>query len=383
MPEITPIDQSTYLFFTGGGSDKEYHAHLREKRQWGVSQGWVVDYANGKRGHVGQSKPKTPNPLPYEAAKKVYDDMVKSKKKDGYTEAESGVRFTNTDSDRQFSGHVQQLSVPITKDDVERLLDDPNWGAQQKANGERRTVVVKDGEVRGINKLGLYVNIPETWCVEFRELGNCKMDGEQIGDQFYAFDLLATDRSESIEHLAFRYRFNRLQDTLLGLSEVTPSLHILDLANDDESKRELLKRMESMRHEGVVFKRLDAPYKPGRDENSLKFKFKETSTCQVLAVNQKRSVQIGLLDDDGQMVKVGNVTIPAGNEIPGAGDLIEVEYLYYNGIGGSFEQPVFLGVRNDILPAEAVLSQVKRFKPDFDADAEQEDSIIESDAPGN
>lgn len=358
-------EQSTYLFFTGGGSDKEYHAHLRERSQWGVSQGWVVDYANGKRGHVGQSKPKTPTPLSYEAAKKVFDSLVKSKMKDGYTEAESGVRFTNTDNEQAASGHEQQLCVSLDLSQLDTVLTSSAWGAQQKANGERRTVRIQGDDVRGVNKLGLYVNIPETWG-EMRALGDCLIDGEQVGTTFYAFDLLEIGdlnlRNQPLEH-----RFSVLKEKLESLvlrrpENVIPFVRLLSLVKTTREKQALMARLQAENHEGLVFKLLSGHYTPGRDPNSLKYKFTESSTCCVIAQNQKRSVQIGLLDDEGRMVPVGNVTIPGSGPLPAPGALVEVQYLYFNP-GGAFEQPVYLGVRNDILPHEATLTQVTRYKP--------------------
>lgn len=373
-------EQSTYLFFTGGGSDKEYHAHLRQK-----SGGWVVDYANGKRGHVGQSKPKTPAPLDYEAAKKVYEDLVKSKKKDGYTESESGVRFTNTDNERAASGHEQQLCVPLDPSQIGTVLNSPAWGAQQKANGERRTVRIQGDEVRGINKLGLYVNIPETWA-DMRAFGDCLIDGEQVGATFYAFDLLEVE-GQNLRNQAFEQRFNRLAEMVYGMENVVSSTRLLALATTTLEKQKLLARLEAENHEGLVFKLLGGHYTPGRDPNSLKHKFTESSTCCVLAQNQKRSVQIGLLDNAGRMVPVGNVTIPGDAPLPAPGALVEVQYLYFNP-GGAFEQPVYLGVRNDILAHEATLAQVTRYKPKEDAqcaqDSEQPDDEAEAavvDAP--
>lgn len=357
MPDAAnQAPQSTYLYFTGGGSDKEYHAHLREQ-----AGGWVVDYANGPRGRVGQSKAKTPNPLPYDAAKKVFDDLVKSKQKGGYTEAESGVRFTNTENARSASGHEQQLCVSVDASRLEELIADPRWVAQQKANGERRSVSVSGHVVRGINKLGLYVNIPETWVAAFRGRGDFLMDGEQVGNEYHAFDLVEIN-GHSLRGEPFEHRYACLAHMLDANDMRAASIFLLKAASGVDAKRKLLQRMESQRHEGVVFKHLDAPYQAGRDNNSLKYKFNESVSCLVLAHNQKRSVQIGLLDGNGAMVPVGNVTIPAGAAIPEVNAVVEVEFLYYNP-GGAFEQPVYLGERNDILAHEATLAQVTRYKP--------------------
>jgi bifunctional non-homologous end joining protein LigD len=59
----------------------------------------------------------------------------------------------------------------------------------------------------------------------------------------------------------------------------------------------------------------------------------------------------------------GNVTIPANHSIPDHGAVVEVRYLYAFKESGCLYQPVFLGVRDDILPTECVAEQLK-FKND-------------------
>lgn len=350
-----PSEKSIYLFCTEGGSNKEYHAHLRAN-----GDRWVVNYANGPRGKVGQSKPKTAQPLSFAEASKVFNDLVKSKTRIGYTECETGVRFTNTENSGRASGHRPQVPTPISEGRAEELILSDEYAAQEKANGERRTVQI--GElVRGINKLGLYVNIPETWTMEFRALGDAKVDGEQVGDTLFIFDLLEIE-GKDIKHLPFKTRYTLLEQLLDGTANVVPSMKLLKAAFSTAEKRALLIALENTRREGLVFNNINAGYESGRSTNSLKYKFLESSTCIVIQQNQQRSVRIGLLNAAGNLVPVGNVTIPGNKEVPEENTLIEVEYLYFNP-GGAFEQPVYLGPRNDILLEEALLSQIIRLKP--------------------
>jgi len=55
---------------------------------------------------------------------------------------------------------------------------------------------------------------------------------------------------------------------------------------------------------------------------------------------------------------MGNVTVPANQEIPTKGTVVEVRYLYAIP-GGSLFQPTLLGVRDDILASECVVDQLK------------------------
>lgn len=364
-------EKSIYLFLTEGSSDKEYHVHLRPK-----GGGWVVDYANGPRGRVGQSKPKTPDPLNFADARTVFDALVKSKMKGGYTEDVKGIRFTNTESGKGASGHVQQLPTSIDKATALRYNGDDAMALQEKANGQRRTIQVRDGVVRGINKLGLYVNIPETWAKEFLALGTATIDGEQVGETFHAFDLLHYG-SDDLRSKGFKHRYKRLEGLVAMTTGLIPSLQLLKAEFTTVDKRAKLAAIEASNREGVVYKEVNAPYEGGRSSSVFKYKLLESATCIVLMKNQQRSVELALLDSRGKPVSVGNVTIPENLAIPAANDLWEVQYLYFNP-GGGFEQPVSLGPRNDILHAEAVFGQVSRLKPGVSMNADGRRTLVPS-----
>lgn len=355
-------ERSVYLYCTEGGSDKEYHLHLRAR-----DGAWAVDYANGKRGAVGRSSQKLA-PTTLEVASKEFDKIVKSKMKGGYTEAESGVRFTDTEHEKRASGHVQQLPTSVDESAVEKLVLHHGFAAQEKANGERRSVEVVGGVARGINKLGLYVNLPENIAQEMAPFGDAFFDGEQVGTTYYVFDLIKLG-SQDLRGRPFGERYEVLAEDLLRTMHRPESscIRLLEAAFTPTQKRAMLERIRDANGEGMVFKDVSEPYDGGRSANVFKYKFNESATCQVLEVNQQRSVRLGLRNASGDLVSVGNVTIPANHEVPAEGFLVEVQYLYYNP-GGAFEQPVYLGQRNDILPEEANFSQVTRLKPGVEMD---------------
>jgi bifunctional non-homologous end joining protein LigD len=113
--------------------------------------------------------------------------------------------------------------------------------------------------------------------------------------------------------------------------------------------------------EGVVMKEIDATYQPGRRNSSgpaLKHKFYATLSAVVTALNAKRSVQIGLLGNEGWQ-SAGNVTVPPSEPLPKVGDVIELRYLYAYRQSGSVYQPVYLGLRTDVAPAECLVAQLK------------------------
>jgi bifunctional non-homologous end joining protein LigD len=358
-------EKSTYLFNTEGSANKEYHAHLRKQ-----GDGWMVQYANGPRGKVGQSKNKFETPLTFEQASCEFDKLVKSKMKTGYTEDESGVRFTNTEHAASASGHLSQQPMSIGEDDANAMVHDRDWCLQEKANGENRPVQITSESVRGINKLGLFVNVPETWVEQFRCLGDCHLDGEHVGETLYVYDATRI-AGRDIRHRTFMERYAILEAHLDQHASTTPSLKILRPATTHEGKRAALDGLRAANREGVVFKHVLSSYESGKNRNTLKFKFLESSTFIVVKKNQQRSVEIGLLNSRGVLIPRGNVTIPANQEVPEVDDQVEVMYLYFNP-GGAFEQPTYLGKRNDIAREECTHIQITRIKPEMEMDADGE-----------
>lgn len=155
-------------------------------------------------------------------------------------------------------------------------------------------------------------------------------------------------------------RYNQLVRLLDG--KTGSHLELVQMAVTTEEKRALYNSVKAKGGEGLVFKRLMAPYVAGRPNSggdALKFKFKASASCFVIGGRTgKRSVELGLLDD-GDTVSVGNVTIPANHDIPAEGQIVEVQYLYVKNKGGNLFQPVYLGVRNDVKKAECKIEQLK------------------------
>lgn len=352
MANTEHLQQSSFLYFTGQGSDKVYQVHLRPK-----DDGWVVDYGNGRRGGTLATGTKTSSPLAYEAALKIYEKVVKEKTSKGYTPDQSGALYTSTEFAGRVSGELPQLPTLIPEEQVARYLDDPGWGLQEKADGENRILLIEDGTVRGTNRRGLFVDIPQAWVgTAGMAAGRTVIAGEHVGDAFLAFDLLEL-AGQDLRGAPFIERFGHLRKA----APAVPWMTVLALELDAEGKRRRAAELLAAHGEGYVLKALDAPFAAGRSSASLKFKFNQSATCEVLRVNAQRSVAVGLRDETGATIDLGNVTVPPGEALPAVGALVEVRYLYRYA-GGKFEQPVYKGQRPDMTPADAVLSQVTRIK---------------------
>ena len=341
--EALKKEEAVTLYFKEGGSDRVYTAILKQE-----GSGWVVNAQWGRRGNTMQNGTKTKTPVTYEEAKKIYDKLIKSKMGEGYTPGKtdkiSASAITGDDKAQRDTGTRPQLLNPIGEDVLEQYLTNDKYGAQEKYDGKRILIDIRDGQATGINRKGLAVELPQEIKDSVSGLQAETLDGELIGDTYYTFDLLRHD-GKGIYTWPYKKRYAELEKLQFGNNVIVGPLAI-----GEAEKRTMYAKLKAEKKEGMVFKDLSAPYKAGRPASGgtqLKHKFWESTTARVSKLNQKHSVALELLDDEGKnYVGVGNVTIPPNKEIPNVGEMVEIKYLYaYR--GGSLYQPQYLGVRDD------------------------------------
>ncbi|UMQ59290.1 WGR domain-containing protein [Leptospira interrogans] len=340
------------LYYQGDGSDKVYHVNIDPE-----GDGYVVHFAFGRRGSSLQTGTKTSKPVSYEAAQKIMRQLVNSKMAKGYTEIESGTPYLHSTKEERVSGVHCQLLNPIDEEELSTYVEDDQYGAQEKLDGNRMMIRKIGDNVEGINRKGLIIAISQILhdhSLSFSE--DFILDGEVIGDVFFPFDIFSKD-GKDIQHLPYQERYAILESILKDQDEI---FHIVKLVKSTKGKKVLLEELHEKQKEGIVFKDLNASYKAGRPSSKgsqIKFKFYETATVSVETVNLKRSVSMRLYNGN-EWVSVGNVTIPINFAIPKENDIIEVRYLYaYK--GGSLYQPTYLGVRTDADENDCDLKQLK------------------------
>ena len=350
----TSESKSVSLYFRNGSSDKEYHAYLTASPD---GDGYVVTFQYGRRGSTLTTGTKTQSPVAYDKAVVIFDKLVASKMAKGYTPGEDGTPYQG-DATRQASGLLPQLLTVADDAEAARLVENPEWVMQEKFDG-RRMLLRKNGDtVEAINKLGLFVAVSNVIAGAVSAIpGDVVLDGEVIGDRYYAFDLLSRG-GDDLSVRGYRDRYAALTEVH---ADAGAALALAASWLDSADKAAQLDALRNRNAEGVVFKHLDAPYTAGRPNSGgpqRKFKFVETCSARVTAVNDKRSVSVSLIDAEGAFQPVGNVTIPPNHEVPTVGAVVEVRYLYALP-GGSLYQPVYLGVRDDIEAQECVITQLK------------------------
>jgi bifunctional non-homologous end joining protein LigD len=349
-------DEQITLYYREGSSDKVYRAAIEPS-----GTGFSVNFAYGRRGATLQTGTKTAKPVDRATAKDLFDKLVQEKTAKGYTPGEDGKPYQQTEKADRATGIFPQLLNPIDESEVEKFLTEERFWMQEKFDG-RRVLIRKQGNtVTAINRSGLIAGLPLpiVEAVQLLSATDCLLDGEAVGDIYYAFDLLHADVTD-MRTSPYSVRHAMMMDLADGVQ--SDGLRYVESARSAKQKRAMMERLKRKKREGVVFKDSSAPYTPGRPasgESQFKFKFTASCSCIVAAISaSKRSVKLELLDNAAKRVPVGNVTIPANQKIPTAGQIIEVRYLYAYP-GGSLYQPVSLGVRDDITPADCRLSQLK------------------------
>lgn len=329
-------------------------------------------YSNGRiDGAMTTPKAKNSQPLPYADAVKLFEKIEREKRSGGYTDPAGAVcvQSVPTAADQRDTGIYCQLLNETDEAGVKQLIGDDTWAAQEKFDGKRVLIECAQGQATGINRKGRTCGLPAqvaASAIEFARLyGDSILDGELIGENYFVFDLLKTGgRDQRTRPFIERYR--SLSARAAGLQNIKLS----DLTTGREAKEALFARMREENREGIVFKRLDAPYSEGRPNSGgdqIKFCFLSRASVIVTEINQKRSFSMSVIDGSGAKIKVGNCTVPANKAIPQTGAVVEVRYKYAFA-GGSLFQPFYLGLRDDLSDADCLIGQLKYKRTEGEAE---------------
>ncbi len=345
--------ESITLYFRQGPSDKVYQASVRSQ-----DEGYMVHYAYGRRGSTLSTGTKTESPVNITQAKRIFDKLIQEKTAKGYLPGDDAGQTQAPTSPKKHTGIQCQLLNPLEESCLNDVLLNQDYWMQEKFDG-KRLILKKNGDnITGINRLGFPTAVPESIVQSAqRYKDSFTLDGEAVGDQFHAFDLL-TIGPEDMKPLRYAVRYFRMRDMLFSFFH--PHIHYVE-SHFRPNKAGVFNEMKREEKEGVVFKHYDSPYTPGRPNVGgphLKYKFNETASFIVSKANDKRSVSL-ILFNGGKVRPAGNVTIPPNHDVPSPGTVVECRYLYAFKESGSIYQPVFLGAREDIRAEECTTSQLK------------------------
>jgi bifunctional non-homologous end joining protein LigD len=344
--------ETVTLFFKEGSSDKVYTASIEE-----TPSGCLVTFAYGRRGSALTTGTKTATPVPYAKAKQLFDTLVRGKTSKGYTPADRNAPSFDAAREQRDTGLRPQLLNPIEEHEAISLLSDSAYWVQEKHDGRRSFVMKQGTDIIATNRMGLSVGLMDNVLRAAQSIApDFTIDGELVGDGLRAFDLVSLD-GHSLTHLGYAARLELLH---LTCSPSPPGIIVIPTAKTTEDKQALYAQLRATHAEGIVFKKHDAPYTPGRpNRGGDQVKFKFTATCSAIVTTGrtgKRSIALELFDGH-QARHIGNVTVPANQDIPHPGQIVEIRYLYAYPNGALF-QPVLLGVRDDIERKACTIDQL-------------------------
>lgn len=225
------------------------------------------------------------------------------------------------------------LAEPITLARACLLLVDDNWTNAQKLDGDR---LLADFNGNFWNRNGaVYTKRIPVGVVRALAgaTGPFVLDGELLDDGTYrVFDVVMTGKDWTLDARL------GLLDQIFAVWQPGPSVQILRVATGEEAKRRLMERVLAEHAEGVVFKRLDSLYLPGRrSADWSKWKWVKTVDCVVIGKGRagKDNLVLGCYDPAdpvGAPVEVGEVTACNGDgPTLAVGDVCEVTYLSWTG----------------------------------------------------
>lgn len=254
-----------------------------------------------------------------------------------------------------------KASLPTAIKVPNQYLNSDNWVMQQKLDGWR--VLIETGDnIKCLNRDGMPLDIPE---VALGNLVDMKthwiFDAEYLDKKVYIFDVLEMPTG-SIEGFPLKKRLELLENLE---SKFTPPVYAVRSFYDADKKKEVFKDLKASGKEGVIFKRLDSPYKRGRNRDFLKFKFVKHVDCVVLDrdIDSKSNFALGMFNGSAfEEVGMCSALTGDGPKID-IGDVVQVKILYATESGRLY-QPVKPKLRVDKTPYECTVDQLNGLLPD-------------------
>lgn len=162
--------------------------------------GYVVNFAYGRRGATLSTGTKTKAPVDHAAAVRIFEKLVSEKRSKGYTDGADGTPYLHSEKAGRVSGLLPQLLNVLDEGEAVRLAADPRWVMQEKFDRRRLTLRRVGTDVEGINKLGLVVSVAAPIAAAALDLsGDFVLDGAAIGDRFHVFDIRSWEGSDLSE----------------------------------------------------------------------------------------------------------------------------------------------------------------------------------------
>lgn len=286
---------------------------------------------------------------------------------------------------------IPQLAEPIPK---ERLVDyilDDRYYTEQKIDGHRKLVWLRNGVIEVLNRQGKPADLPADVFNELPTITDPEgiaLDCELIGDELWVFDL-----PFAAGHVAPSdpYEWRRAVLDSLAPSLVTSHVRLLPTARTHEEKLAISRKVIENGGEGLMVKDSLAAYHSGlRHEGLLKAKFVKDvdavitrfgiglsssgsglpkSNCELLVFREPVDLTNVLITEEllrafvraDEAVVIGECIIhPKERNIVDVGSVVTVAYLYcVDPDHPRLVQPTRIRPRSDKAPGECLLDQLR------------------------
>lgn len=254
-----------------------------------------------------------------------------------------------------------EILVEVPYESLPKFVKDDRYGFQEKFNGKRR-MVVRDGDsVFSFNKEGEIRELPARMYSKIlsHRLTRFVIDCELMVDETVkVFDALILDehllgtQPYSVRHEAVRIAFSGCKWAEVAYTATTTA-----------DKRLFAQRLEGENAEGIVIRRLDAPYKQGDSGQHKKIKLWKTADAVVMSYERKdnfgqpTSVNIGCYDKKGQLQRISGSSLLGKDRTIKPGDVVEIKFLYSTPTG-HVVQPTILCKRDDKKPTSCTMERI-------------------------
>jgi len=197
----------------------------------------------------------------------------------------------------------------------EHLFSSPLWACEEKMDGDWRQITKDAQGVRGLTREGNAAALSEeTVALAMLCPFDFIIEGEQMpGGRFVAFDIVALMGTQCADKENSARR-DILCQTWAG--------EVVKRVIGEQAKRDFCDEIRARGGEGVVFKRVDAPYRVGRTPFCQRWKNYEVESFVVGSVDIAKCSFEAVRDG----VSFGKVPCASFNRLPKAGDIVRVKY---------------------------------------------------------
>lgn len=245
---------------------------------------------------------------------------------------------------------------------------DPGWALQEKIDGHRALLSIADGTATAYGRDGQVSQHTERLrsphhlpCYALLR-GHVALDGEYVNGVLHVFDLVyRTDPGGTVlPAMGFGERLAGLHSLFEAGCLSRDLFRLVPTATTHEAKAELALECVRRPAEGVIARRLSAPYYPGTTSTGVvKLKFVKDADLVVIGLRHKGkdNAVLGAYEPGNPVpVPVGRASTN-GKDVIAIGDVVLVRYQRFTK-GGRLREPRILARRTDKPAAECTIDQL-------------------------